>query len=58
MLVLGSEGEGVSRPIEAAAAECVQIPGTGTVESLNVGVACGVVLGEAWRQREVQPSGR
>ncbi|MFZ4638715.1 MAG: TrmH family RNA methyltransferase [Pirellulales bacterium] len=58
MLVLGSEGEGVSRPIEAAAAECVQIPGTGTVESLNVGVACGVVLGEAWRQREGQPSGR
>ena len=58
MLVLGSEGEGVSRPIEAAAAECVQIPGTGAVESLNVGVACGVVLGEAWRQRECQPSGR
>jgi hypothetical protein len=26
------------------------------VESLNVGVACGVVLGEAWRQRGGQPS--
>ena len=51
VVVLGSEGEGVSRAIEAAAAECVQIPGTGAVESLNVGVACGVVLAEAWRQR-------
>ncbi|MFM7205338.1 MAG: TrmH family RNA methyltransferase [Planctomycetaceae bacterium] len=51
VLVLGSEGEGVSRAIEAAAAECVQIPGTGAVESLNVGVACGVLLAEAWRQR-------
>jgi len=50
VLVLGSEGEGVSRPIEAVAAECVQIPGTGVVESLNVSVACGVVLAEAWRQ--------
>lgn len=51
VIVLGSEGEGVSRAIEAAAAECVQIPGTGAVESLNVGVACGVMLAEAWRQR-------
>jgi TrmH RNA methyltransferase len=51
VLVLGSEGEGVSPAIEAAAAECVKIPGTGAVESLNVGVACGVVLAEAWRQR-------
>lgn len=50
VLVLGSEGEGVSRPIEAVATECVQIPGTGAVESLNVSVACGVVLAEAWRQ--------
>jgi TrmH RNA methyltransferase len=51
VIVLGSEGEGVSRAIETAAAECVQIPGTGAVESLNVGVACGVALAEAWRQR-------
>lgn len=50
VLVLGSEGEGVSQPIEAVTTECVQIPGTGAVESLNVSVACGVVLAEAWRQ--------
>lgn len=50
VLVLGSEGEGVSRSIEAVATDCVQIPGTGAVESLNVSVACGVVLAEVWRQ--------
>ncbi len=58
VIVLGSEGEGVTRAIEAAAAECVQIPGTGAVESLNVGVACGVALAEAWRQRARVVSGR
>ncbi|MBM4009876.1 MAG: RNA methyltransferase [Planctomycetes bacterium] len=51
VIVLGSEGEGVTRPIEVLAHECGQIPGTGAVESLNVGVACGVALAEAWRQR-------
>ena len=51
VIVLGAEGEGVSRAIEAAATECAKIPGTGAVESLNVGVACGVMLAEAWRQR-------
>lgn len=51
VLVLGSEGQGVSRPIEALADLRVRIPGTGAVESLNVAVACGVVLAEAWRRR-------
>jgi len=51
VIVLGSEGEGISPPIERIAAECVQIPGTGIIESLNVSVAAGVVLAEAWRQR-------
>jgi len=51
VLVLGSEGEGVSRGIDAAADLRVQIPGTGAVESLNVAVACAVALAEAWRRR-------
>jgi TrmH RNA methyltransferase len=51
VLVLGSEGQGVSRPIEALADLRVRIPGTGAVESLNVAVACGILLAEAWRQR-------
>ena len=51
VLVLGSEGEGVSSVISALADEHVQIPGTGAVESLNVSVACGILLAEAWRSR-------
>jgi TrmH RNA methyltransferase len=51
VLVLGSEGEGVSRPIDALADRRVMIPGTGAVESLNVSVACGVVLAAAWQRQ-------
>jgi TrmH RNA methyltransferase len=53
VIVLGSEGEGVSPAIDALADLRLRIPGTGTVQSLNVSVACGVLLGEAWRQRAV-----
>jgi TrmH RNA methyltransferase len=56
LFVLGSEGEGVSRPIDALADLRVTIPGTGTVESLNVAVACGVVLADAWRRRGRKPA--
>jgi TrmH RNA methyltransferase len=51
LFVLGSEGKGVSKPIDALADLRVQVPGTGVVESLNVSVACGIVLAEAWRGR-------
>lgn len=50
VLVLGSEGSGVSPALERLADARVRIPGTGAVESLNVAVACGVVLAETWRQ--------
>lgn len=50
ILVLGSEGEGVSREIDTLADERVRIPGTGAVESLNVSVACGILLGEVLRR--------
>ncbi|MFM8891160.1 MAG: TrmH family RNA methyltransferase [Planctomycetia bacterium] len=48
LLVLGSEAEGVSGPLRALADATVAIPGTGAVESLNVSVACGVLLAAAW----------
>lgn len=48
LLVLGSEAEGVSRPLQDLADATVAIPGTGAVESLNVSVACGVLLALAW----------
>ena len=50
VVVLGSEGEGVSPEIETLADQFVQIPGTGKVESLNVAVAGGIILGEIWRR--------
>lgn len=51
VIVLGSEGKGVSPGIGRVAQAHVRIPGTGAVESLNVSVAAGVLLAEAWRQR-------
>lgn len=51
VIVLGSEAEGVSPAIDALADLRVRIPGTGAVQSLNVSVACGLLLGEAWRRR-------
>lgn len=51
ILVLGSEGTGVTRQLERTADRTVCIPGTGAVESLNVAVACGVLLAEVCRER-------
>jgi len=50
VVVMGSEGEGVSRGIAKACDRTVQIPGTRLVESLNVSVACGIVLAEVRRR--------
>jgi TrmH RNA methyltransferase len=51
VLVLGAEVEGISATVEQAATVTLRIPGTGGVESLNVGVAFGVMAGEFYRQR-------
>ena len=50
VIVMGGEGEGMSRAVERACDRTVQIPGTGVVESLNVSVACGIVLAEVRRR--------
>jgi TrmH RNA methyltransferase len=50
VIVLGNEVSGVSPEVAALADASLQIPGTGAVESLNVGVACGVLLSEVARQ--------
>lgn len=49
-VMLGSERDGVSKPLMARAEAVVAIPGTGAVESLNVATAAAVVLAELWRQ--------
>jgi TrmH RNA methyltransferase len=49
VLILGSEAEGVSPRLGRLADVQLRIPGSGAVQSLNVAVACGVVLAEACR---------
>jgi 23S rRNA (guanosine2251-2'-O)-methyltransferase len=50
-LVLGSEGSGVSRLVADKADLSVAIPTRGHADSLNVSVACGVILYEVRRQQ-------
>ncbi len=56
VLVLGEEQNGVSRKVLQVADQRIAIGGTGWVESLNVSVATGVLLGEFWRQHREQRS--
>ena len=49
--VLGAEGKGLRRLVRERCDQLVRIPMAGTVESLNVAVAAGVVLFESVRQR-------
>jgi 23S rRNA (guanosine2251-2'-O)-methyltransferase len=51
VLILGSESKGLSRAARDRCDELVRIPGKGTVESLNVSVAGGIILAEMTRQR-------
>ena len=50
-LILGSEGEGISEEYLKLCDETLSIPVMGEIESLNVSVACGILLFEAIRQR-------
>ncbi len=52
VLVLGSEDRGLSRLIRGRCDLLVRIPTRGQPTSLNVSVACGVILSEITRQRE------
>ena len=53
-IVLGSEGEGIRRLTRELCDFVTKIPMPGTMESLNVSVATGVVLFEALRQRSAK----
>ncbi|MBY0386953.1 MAG: 23S rRNA (guanosine(2251)-2'-O)-methyltransferase RlmB [Mycobacterium pseudokansasii] len=51
VVVVGSEGKGLSRLVRQTCDEVVSIPMAGPTESLNASVATGVVLAEIARQR-------
>ena len=51
MVVVGSEGRGLSRLVGETCDLRVSIPMTGDTESLNAGVAAAVTLAEVARRR-------
>ena len=52
VLVVGSEGDGLSRLVAETCDLLVSIPMANSVESLNAGVACGVALYAVARARD------
>lgn len=52
VLVVGSEGKGISRLVREASDILVTIPMNGTVNSLNVSVATGILLYDIVRRRK------
>ena len=50
-IIMGSEEDGISTDLLKLADKKIKIPLLGSIKSLNVSVACGVVLFEALRQR-------
>ncbi|MGB4704085.1 MAG: RNA methyltransferase [Candidatus Saccharicenans sp.] len=53
-IVFGNESEGVSRQALELADYRIQIPMVGMVQSLNLSVSVGVILYEAFRQRQAR----
>jgi 23S rRNA (guanosine2251-2'-O)-methyltransferase len=51
VLVVGSEGRGLSRLVRHTCDVVVSIPMAGEMESLNAGVAAGIALYDVWRRR-------
>lgn len=56
VIVVGSEGKGISRLVRETCDTIMSVPMTDWVESLNASVAAGVVLSEFARQRRAQVS--
>lgn len=50
-LMMGSEEKGISENLIEKADDVLRIPMQGPIESLNVSVACGIMLSEAYKQR-------
>jgi 23S rRNA (guanosine2251-2'-O)-methyltransferase len=52
-IVMGSEEKGISEPLLKISDSLISIPVFGTIESLNVSVAAGVILYEIIRQKKL-----
>lgn len=52
-IIMGSEDQGISQELIDLANEVAKVPMSGSIESLNVGVATGMALYEVQRQRNV-----
>ena len=46
LIVMGSESHGISGELESLIVNKITIPGSGKMESLNVGIACGIICSE------------
>ena len=51
VIVVGSEGFGISSLVKKNCDYCVRLPMEGVVTSLNASVACGILLYEIYNQR-------
>ena len=58
VIVVGSEGKGLSRLVRETCDRIVSIPMVSSVESLNAGIATGVALYEVARARRIASRGR
>ena len=57
VVIFGAEREGMSGALIHAADLRLTIPGSGSIDSLNVAASVAVVLGEYWRRHARAPSG-
>lgn len=54
LLIFGNEKDGISEEVMARVTQRIKIPMVGMAKSLNISVACAVILYEALRQREAK----
>ena len=52
-IVIGSEGHGMTRLVTQKCDFIINIPMSGEISSLNAGVAAGIILYEAYKQRNI-----
>ncbi len=50
VLIIGNEESGINKNLLDISDSILSIPGSGKIESLNVSVACGIILGEIYSQ--------